>query len=75
MRWGVFYHLSDVTQLSPSGFTDCWLLVVTGDVMESDSIGVKVVEDCEAELITLSVVRLGSFGPNIRSIFSNLMLI
>ena len=42
--------------------TDNGLWVVTGDIMELDSIIVEVVENCQTALITLSVVRLGSAG-------------
>jgi len=45
-----------------SGLADCGLLVVTGNVMESDSISVKVIEDGETELVTLPVVRLRPLG-------------
>jgi hypothetical protein len=34
--------------------------VVAGDIMELDSVLVKVVEDCKTELISLTVVRLRS---------------
>jgi len=45
-----------------SGLADCGLLVVTGHVMESDSISVKVIEDGETELVALSIVRLRPLG-------------
>jgi len=47
-----------------SGLADRGLLVVTGYVMESDSISVKVIEDGETELVTLSVVRLRPLGSS-----------
>jgi len=45
---------------SCSSFTDGWLGVVAGDVVEPDTVVVEVVEDGQAELITLAVVRLGT---------------
>ena len=50
-----------------SGLADCGLLVVTGNVMESDSISVKVIQDGETELITLSIVRLRPLGSKMCS--------
>ncbi len=43
---------------SCSSFTDGWLGVVAGNVMEPDAVVVEVVEDGQAELIALAVVRL-----------------
>ena len=50
-----------------SGLADCGLLVVTGHVMESDSISVKVIQDGETELVALSVVRLRPLGSKMCS--------
>jgi len=41
------------------GLTNDWLLVMTGDVMEPNSIVIEVVEDGQTEFIPLPVVRLG----------------
>lgn len=43
-----------------SGFADDGLAMVTGDIMKLDSISIEVVENCEADLVTFSVVWLGS---------------
>ena len=59
-----------------SGLADRGLLVVTGDVMESDSISVKVIEDGKTELVTLSIVRLRPLGSKMCSgLFSLKVLI
>ena len=50
-----------------SGLADCGLLVMAGHVMESDSISVKVIQDGETELITLSIVRLRPLGSKMCS--------
>jgi hypothetical protein len=41
-------------------FTDDVLDVVAADVVELDSVLVEVVQDAQAELVALSVVRLGN---------------
>ena len=43
--------------------------MMTGHVMELDTISVEVVEDCQADLVTLSVVRLGPTRSGIKSAF------
>ncbi len=45
---------------SCSSFTDGWLGMVAGNVVEPDAVVVEVVEDGQAELVTLAVVRLGT---------------
>jgi len=46
------------------GLTDDWFLVVTGNIVEPDSIVIEVVEDSHTELIALSVVRLRSVSAS-----------
>lgn len=58
-----------------SGLADRGLLVVTGDVMESDSISVKVIEDGKTELVTLSVVRLRPLGSKMCSRLFPLLIV
>jgi len=41
-----------------SSFTNNWLLVTTPDIMESDSVVVKIVENSDTELVTYSIIRL-----------------
>merc|ERR1719500_1341455 len=53
-------NASDEALPLSSGFTDCRLLMVTGHIVESDSISVKVIEHSQTKLITLSVIRLRS---------------
>jgi hypothetical protein len=43
---------------SSLGLADDWLPVVAGDVVELDSVLVEVVEDAQAPLVPLPVVRL-----------------
>ena len=43
-----------------SEFTEGRFLVMAGHVVPLDAVGVEVVEDGQAELITLAVVRLGT---------------
>jgi hypothetical protein len=51
-------------------FTDDVLDVVAADVVELDSVLVEVVQDAQAELVALSVVRLGnSTAGNGKKIF------
>jgi len=52
----VFWLCADLTSL----LTDDGLSVVTSNVMESDSITIKVVQDSNTELISLSVIWLSS---------------
>ena len=44
------------------GFTDNGLGVVARDIVEHDSVIVEIVEDSNAELVSLSVVGLGAVG-------------
>ena len=43
--------------------------MMTGHVMELDSVSVEVVEDRQADLVTLSVVRLGPTRSGIENSF------
>ena len=47
------------TCLIGNSLTDCWLHVVAADIVEPNAVVVEVVEDGQAELISLTVVRLG----------------
>jgi hypothetical protein len=47
-----------MTVWSSLGLADDWLPVVAGDVVELDSVLVEVVEDAQAPLVPLPVVRL-----------------
>ena len=52
--------LSTTTKHQASSFlTDDGLAMMTGHVMEHDTVSVEVVENRQADLVTLSVVRLG----------------
>ena len=46
-------------------FTNDWFSVVAGNVVESDSVVVEIVEDAHTELIALSVVRLSPASSKI----------
>ena len=45
-----------------SEFAESWFLVMAGHVVPLDAIGVEVVEDGQAHLVVVSVVRLGTWG-------------
>ena len=51
---------------------DDGLAMVTGHVMELDTVSVEVVEDGQTDLVTLPVIRL---GPARAGIYSHLMFI
>lgn len=49
--------------------------MMTGHVMELDTVSVEVVEDRQADLVTLSVVRLGPTRSGIENSFDMISLI
>ena len=40
---------------------------MAGDVMEPDPVSVEIIENCQAEFIPFSVVRLGPLGTKTNS--------
>jgi hypothetical protein len=54
----VIFKPRKMTVWSSLGLADDWLPVVAGDVVELDSVLVEVVEDAQAPLVPLPVVRL-----------------
>ena len=45
--------------MSRLGLTDDGFLVMTGHVVEPDAVSVEIIENSQADLVTLSVVWLG----------------
>ena len=52
-------HKFKGTCLIGNSLTDGWLHVVAADIVEPNAVVVEVIEDGQAELISLTVVRLG----------------
>jgi len=60
-----------INNKSKLSFANCWFGVVTGYIMELDTIVVEIIENSQAEFITFTVIRLRNTTANNQEIIRN----